>query len=230
MPRRICYSVGPEAHIYSENPSRLHGVEDVIARLQWMDGQIVRPMVEDPARLVNPGSEGDLALAERTSALYSELRRIAGYYLQQERRNHTLQATALVHEVYIRLVEQRGVRWENRNQFLGVAAQLMRRILLDYSRNHLAAKRGGNVEKVSFADAVMISKARPGDIVALDEALSRLAEIDAQKARLVELRFFGGLSIEEAAQVLEISPATVKRNWTVAKAWLARELSKAQSR
>lgn len=187
-------------------------------------------MVEDPATLANPDSGGDVALAERTSALYSELRRIAGHYLQQERRNHTLQATALVHEVYIRLVEQRGVQWDNRNQFLGIAAQLMRRILLDYSRNHQAAKRGGNVDKVSLQDAVMISKARPSDIVALDEALTRLAEIDAQKARLVELRFFGGLSIEEAAQVLEVSPATVKRNWTVAKAWLARELSIAQSR
>jgi RNA polymerase sigma-70 factor (ECF subfamily) len=208
----------------------LRGVQGAFARFKWAYGQIVNPMVEDPATLANPDSEGDVALAERTSALYSELRRIAGHYLQQERRNHTLQATALVHEVYLRLVEQRGVQWENRNQFLGIAAQLMRRILLDYSRNHQAAKRGGNVDKVSLQDAVMISKARPADIVALDEALLRLAEIDAQKARLVELRFFGGLSIEEAAQVLEISPATVKRNWTVAKAWLARELSIAQSR
>jgi RNA polymerase sigma-70 factor, ECF subfamily len=208
----------------------MRGDQGAYARFKWVYGQIVNPMVEDPATLANPDSEGDVALAERTSALYSELRRIAGHYLQQERRNHTLQATALVHEVYLRLVEQRGVRWDNRNQFLGIAAQMMRRILLDYSRNHQAAKRGGNLDKVSLQDAVMISKSRPADIVALDEALLRLAEIDAQKARLVELRFFGGLSIEEAAQVLEVSPATVKRNWTVAKAWLARELSMAQLR
>jgi RNA polymerase sigma-70 factor (ECF subfamily) len=177
-------------------------------------------------RLPNSGGDNDSALAERTSVLYSELRRIAGYYLRQERRNHTLQATALVHEVYLRLVDQRGVRWENRNQFLGIAAQLMRRILLDYSRSHQAAKRGGNADKVFLQEAAVISKTRPADVVALDEALTRLAEIDSQQAHLVELRFFGGLSIEETAGVLEVSPATVKRNWSVAKAWLARELAK----
>ena len=186
----------------------------------------MRQLPEDLARLTNPGGESDRALAERTSALYSELRRIAGYYLRQERRNHTLQATALVHEVYLRLVQQRGVQWENRNQFLGIAAQLMRRILLDYSRGHQAAKRGGNAEKVFLQEASVISKTRPADVVALDEALTRLAELDSQQAHLVELRFFGGLSIEETAGVLEVSPATVKRNWTVAKAWLARELAK----
>lgn len=186
----------------------------------------MRQQPEDIARLANPGGESDHALVERTAALYSELRRIAGYYMRQERRNHTLQATALVHEVYLRLVHQRGVQWENRNQFLGVAAQLMRRILLDYSRSHQAAKRGGNVDKVFLREAANISKTRPADVVALDEALTRLAEIDSQQARLVELRFFGGLSVEETAGVLEVSPATVKRNWTVAKAWLARELAK----
>jgi RNA polymerase sigma-70 factor (ECF subfamily) len=186
----------------------------------------VRQLPEDLERLTNPGGESERALAERTSALYSELRRIAGHYLRQERRDHTLQATALVHEVYLRLVDQRGVQWENRNQFLGIAAQLMRRILLDYSRSHRAAKRGGNAERVFLQEASVISKTRPADVVALDEALTRLAEIDSQQAHLVELRFFGGLSIEETAGVLEISPATVKRNWVVAKAWLARELAK----
>jgi RNA polymerase sigma-70 factor, ECF subfamily len=186
----------------------------------------VRQLPEGMPRLRNPTGDSDAALAERTSALYSELRRIAGYYLRQERRNHTLQATALVHEVYLRLVDQRVVQWENRNQFLGVAAQLMRRILLDYSRSHQAAKRGGNSPKVFLQEATIISKTRPADVVALDEALTRLAEIDSQQAHLVELRFFGGLSIEETAGVLGISPATVKRNWTVAKAWLARELTK----
>jgi RNA polymerase sigma factor (TIGR02999 family) len=180
----------------------------------------------DGVRLPHTGGESDPALIERTSALYSELRRIAGYYLRQERPNHTLQATALVHEVYLRLVDQRGVQWENRNQFLGIAAQLMRRILLDYSRSYQAAKRGGNAEKVFLEEAAIISKTRPADVVALDEALTRLAEIDTQQARLVELRFFGGLSVEETAGVMEVSPATVKRHWTVAKAWLARELAK----
>jgi RNA polymerase sigma factor (TIGR02999 family) len=186
----------------------------------------MRQLPEDMPRLPNSGGDSDSALAERTSVLYSELRRIAGYYLRQERRNHTLQATALVHEVYLRLVDQRGVRWENRNQFLGIAAQLMRRILLDYSRSHQAAKRGGNADRVFLQEAAVISKTRPADVVALDEALTRLAEIDSQQAHLVELRFFGGLSIEETAGVLEVSPATVKRNWSVAKAWLARELAK----
>ena len=233
---RITYSIGDSTSdllfcwspngIYSLGTWRIAVVQVVFACWQPQFGEIGRQMVEDLARLASSGSEADCALAERTSALYSELRRIAGYYLQQERRNHTLQATALVHEVYLRLVEQHGVKWENRSQFLGIAAQMMRRILLDYSRNHLAAKRGGHVEKVSLQDAVVISKTRPADIVALDEALTRLAEIDAQKAHLVELRFFGGLDIEETARVLEVSPATVKRNWVVAKAWLARELSR----
>jgi RNA polymerase sigma-70 factor, ECF subfamily len=178
------------------------------------------------ARAVNADGESDRGLAERTAALYTELRRIAGYYLRQERPNHTLQATALVHEAYLRLVHQRGVQWENRSQFLGIAAQMMRRILLDYSRSHQAAKRGGHVDKVFLQEGALISKTRPAEIVALDEALTRLAEIDSHQARLVELRFFGGLSIEETAGVLEVSPATVKRNWAVAKAWLARELAK----
>lgn len=156
--------------------------------------------------------------------LYSELRRLASYYLRRERGNHTLQATALVHEAYLRLVDQRDIQWGNRNQVMGIAAQLMRRILLDYSRSHQAAKRGGNVEKVYLQEAAIVSTARAADVVALDEALIRLAELDPQQARLVELRFFGGLSIEETADVLEVSPATVKRSWNVAKAWLAREL------
>jgi len=176
---------------------------------------------------ITPSGKG-LAPAEWTSLLYAELRRLAGYYMQQERGDHTLQATALVHEVYLRLVDQRGVQWENRNQFLGVAAQLMRRVLLDYGRSHRAAKRGGDVGKVFLQEATVLSKTVPADIVALDEALTRLAALDEQQARLVELRFFGGLSIEEAAGVLEVSPATVKRNWRVAKAWLARELVREQ--
>jgi RNA polymerase sigma-70 factor, ECF subfamily len=183
---------------------------------------------KDTRGLPSPGGDNQESLAEWMSFLYSELRRLASYYLQQERGNHTLQATALVHEAYLRLVDQREVQWENRNQVMGVAAQLMRRVLLDYSRSHQAEKRGGNVNKVYLQEAVVASDSLPADVVALDEALVRLAEFDPQQARLVELRFFGGLSIEETAGVLGISPATVKRNWNVAKARLARELRRGQ--
>jgi len=168
----------------------------------------------------------DQPVADAVAALYSELRRLASHYLRSERANHTLQATALVHEAYLRLRDQREIRWENKSQFLGVAAQLMRRILLDYSRGHQAVKRGGNATRVFLEEASIFSKARPADVICLDQALTRLGELDPQQARIVELRFFGGLSIEETAGVLEISPATVKRDWTVAKAWLARELSR----
>jgi RNA polymerase sigma-70 factor, ECF subfamily len=156
--------------------------------------------------------------------LYSELRRLAQYYLEQERPDHTLQATALVHEAYLRLAEQQEFRWQSRTQVIGIAAQMMRRILLDYSRSHESAKRGGKVNRVLLEEASLVSTERTADVIVLDEALNRLALMDAQHARVVELRFFGGLSIEETAEVLEISPATVKRDWNVAKSWLAREL------
>jgi RNA polymerase sigma factor (TIGR02999 family) len=129
-----------------------------------------------------------------------------------------------VNEAYLKLAEQKQVHWKNREQFLGVAAQLMRRILVDYSRAHSASKRGGNAEKVLLQDAAVFSPEKAANVVAVDEALTRLAELDPQQARLVELRFFGGLSLEEAAGVLRVSRTTVKRNWNMAKAWLAREL------
>jgi RNA polymerase sigma-70 factor, ECF subfamily len=199
-------------------------VPDVAGKRKWSLGE--RP--KDTRGLPSPGGDSKEALAEWMSFLYSELRRLASYYLRQERGNHTLQATALVHEAYLRLIDQKEVQWENRNQVMGVAAQLMRRVLLDYSRSHQAEKRGGNVNKVYLQEAAVASDSLPADVVALDEALVRLAEFDPQQARLVELRFFGGLSIEETAGVLGISPATVKRNWNVAKAWLARELRRGQ--
>src|SRR5271157_2029259 len=166
----------------------------------------------------------DKAAADLVVLLYSELRSLASRYLRRERSDHTLQTTALVHEAYLRLADQREVRWKNREQFLGVAAQLMRRILVDYSRGHGAKKRGKGFEKVFLEEAAGVSKGKTADVIALDEALTRLAEFDPQQAQLVELRFFGGLSIEEAAGVLGISRTTVKRNWNLAKAWLAREL------
>lgn len=164
------------------------------------------------------------ALEQLMPLLYSELRRLASYYLRRERGNHTLQATALVHEAYLRLVDQKDAQWENREQFMSVASQLMRRILVDYSRGHHAAKRGGEVGKVYLEESTIVVKGRAAEVVALDDALTRLAEVDPEQARLVELRFFGGLNIEETARVLGTSPATVKRNWSVAKAWLAREM------
>jgi RNA polymerase sigma-70 factor (ECF subfamily) len=170
------------------------------------------------------GVGSDNAVAELVVLLYSELRSLASRYLRRERSDHTLQTTALVHEAYLRLADQREVRWKNREQFLGVAAQLMRRILVDYSRGHDAQKRGKGFEKVFLEEAAGVSKGKAADVIALDEALTRLAEFDPQQARLVELRFFGGLSIEEAAGVLGVSRTTVKRNWNLSKAWLAREL------
>ena len=179
----------------------------------------------DVTRLLAEFSGGDEhALAELMPLLYSELRRLASYYLQRERSNHTLQATALVHEAYLRLVDQKEGGWANRNQFMAVASQLMRRILVDHSRRHSSAKRGGNAEKVYLEESAVVSKGRAADVVELDDALTRLGELDPEQARLVEMRFFGGLSIEETAGVLGVSPATVKRNWSVAKAWLGREL------
>ena len=165
------------------------------------------------------------ALAEIVPLLYSELRRLASSYLRRERGDHTLQATALVNEAYLRLIQQREPHWGNRDQFMGIAAQLMRRILVDYGRSHRASKRGGDADKVVLEEALVVCKQRGADVVALDDALNRLAELDPQQARIVELRFFGGLSVEQTAGALEISPATVKRKWTVAKAWLARELA-----
>jgi RNA polymerase sigma-70 factor, ECF subfamily len=166
----------------------------------------------------------DKAVAELIVLLYSELRSLASRYLRRERSDHTLQTTALVHEAYLRLANQREVRWKNREQFLGVAAQLMRRILVDYSRGHDAQKRGKGFEKIFLEEAEGVAKGKAADVIQLDEALTRFAEFDPQQAQLVELRFFGGLSIEEAAAVLGVSRTTAKRNWNLAKAWLAREL------
>jgi RNA polymerase sigma-70 factor (ECF subfamily) len=172
----------------------------------------------------------DKAVTELVVLLYSELHGLASRYLQRERSDHTLQATALVHEAYLRLANQREVHWKNKEQFLGVAAQLMRRILVDYSRGHGAKKRGKGFERVFLEEAAGVSKGKAADVVALDEALTRLAEFDLQQSQLVELRFFGGLSIEEAAGVMGVSGTTVKRNWNLAKAWLARELRRGEQK
>ena len=161
--------------------------------------------------------------------LYRELRRMAASQLRRERPNHTLQPTALVNEAYLRLVDQKNAQWQNRNHFFGVASQLMRRILVDYARAQQAAKRGAGAGTVSLDEAMIVSEESAGDVLALDETLKRLADQDPQLERIVELRVFGGLSVEEVAAALSISPATVKRHWSMAKAWLTREMRKPES-
>lgn len=171
-------------------------------------------------------SNGDReALDALLPVVYEELRKQAANYLRRERVGHTLQTTALIHEAYLKLVDQKNVHWQNRAHFFGIAAQLMRRILVDHARTKKRAKRGGSNIRVSFNEANVLAPSQNLDIVALDEALGRLSEIDEQQSRIVELRFFSGLTVEETAAVLAISPATVKRDWSMAKAWLHREIS-----
>ena len=175
--------------------------------------------------LLRDWGEGDQqALDELIPIVYRELRRLAEHYLRQERPDHTLQPTALVHEAYLRLVDQRGVAWQNPAHFFGVAAQLMRRILVDYARRRRAAKRGAAAPKITLERVAAASEGRAEDVLALDEALSRLARLDPRQARIVELRYFSGLTVDDTAEILGISPATVKREWSVARAWLSREI------
>ena len=157
--------------------------------------------------------------------VYQELKRLAVIHLSREDPNHTLQPTALVHEAYLRLVDQTHVDWRNRAHFFGVAAEMMRRILVNHALARRAAKRGGDDTRISLDDAVSFFESRDVDLVALDEALAALTQLDARQGRIVELRFFAGLSIEETAEVLAVSPATVKREWGSAKAWLHREIT-----
>ena len=170
-------------------------------------------------------NEGDATALEKLIPLvYAELRRLAQNYMARESPGHTLQATALVNEAYLRLIEQHRVRWQNRAHFFGISAQLMRRILMDYARRSHALKRGEAGLKVSLAEATEVADERGVDFLALDDALESLAEIDRRKSQIVELRFFGGLSVEETAEVMQLSPRTVLREWSLAQAWLHREL------
>lgn len=164
------------------------------------------------------------AASKLTPMVYEELRRLASRYMRHERSDHTLQATALVHEAYMKLVEQRSVDWQCRAHFFGIAAQLMRRILVDHARGHLREKRGGGQQVVPLNEAIVFSPEQSYELVKLHEALARLTKLDPRQARIVELRFFGGLTVEETAEVLGISPKTVKRDWSVAKAWLHGDL------
>jgi RNA polymerase sigma factor (TIGR02999 family) len=181
----------------------------------------------DVTQLLLAWNQGDREAVEQLiPVVYAELRRIAAGYFRHERPGHSLQATGLVHEAYLKLVDQQRVRWQNRAQFFGVAAQMMRRILVDHARTHDAAKRGGGVSPVTLVDAAGESPPQGADVIALDSALTRLATIYPEQGRLVELRFFGGLTIEETGEAMGISPATVKRQWIVARAWLLRELKR----
>jgi len=164
------------------------------------------------------------ALAELMPVVYAELRRLARGYLRREPGPHTLQTTALVHEAYLRLIDQRNVRWQNRAHFFGIAATLMRRILVEHARKHQALKRGNAESKLSLDEGIGFSKQSDMDLLALDDALTSLATIDPQKSRIVELRFFGGLTVEETAEVLNVAPITVHRAWRIIKAWLRQEM------
>jgi RNA polymerase sigma factor (TIGR02999 family) len=185
----------------------------------------MQPSPAEVTRLIGEYRRGDRAALEKLVPLvYGELRKIAARALRAEREGHTLQPTALVHEAYLRMAEQKDVQWQNRAHFLGCAAQLMRHVLVDSARARRAGKRGGGVARVTLDDAMGVADARALDLVALDDALSALASLDARQARVVELRYFGGLSIEETAEVLGVSPATVSNDWAIARTWLRREL------
>jgi RNA polymerase sigma factor (TIGR02999 family) len=172
-------------------------------------------------------SDGDRdALEMLTPLVYRELKKLAESYLRRERVGHTLQPTALAHEAYIKLIDQRNVRWRNRAHFYGIAAQAMRRILVDHARARLTEKRGSGGAVVSLDEAIDVSDERAGQLLALDDALERLAELDPQNSRVVELRYFGGMTLEETAEILGVSRATVIREWRAAKAWLYGELSR----
>ena len=181
---------------------------------------------QDVTQLLVAWRNGDLnARDELMPLVYQELHRLAHQYMSRERPGHTLQTSALVNEAFLRLADQTDVQWQNRAHFIGLAGHIMRRILVDYARSRGYVKRGGGACQVSLDEGLIPSEERSAEVVALDEALQSLARLDERKSRLVELRFFGGLTIEETAEVLGVSPGTVMRDWTLAKAWLRREMS-----
>jgi len=174
--------------------------------------------------LVAWGDGNEAALEELTPLVYQQLHRLAHHYLSHERSNHTLQTSALVNEAYLRLIDWKKVRWQNRAHFFAISAQLMRRILVDFARSRRYQKRGGGAPALALDDAALISGEKSPDLVALDEALVSLAKLDARQSQVVELRFFGGLTVDETAEVLKVSEATVRRDWSLARAWLRREM------
>lgn len=179
--------------------------------------------------LIDWGNGDKTALNKLMPLVHEELRKLAHHYMRQERAGHTLQTSALVNEAYLRLVDQPNVRWESRAHFYGIAAQAMRQILVEYARGRAAAKRGGGIRRVELDEATILMNEPAAELVALDEALKNLSALDERKSRVVELRFFGGMSVEETAEVLDIHPNTVVRDWSMAKAWLRRELEHGES-
>ncbi|HYJ88610.1 MAG TPA: sigma-70 family RNA polymerase sigma factor [Pyrinomonadaceae bacterium] len=188
------------------------------------------PPPQDVTQLLLDWSKGNQGAPDKLMPLvYDELRRVAQNYLRHERQDHTLQATALVHEAYLKLIDQTAVDWHDRAHFFGLASQMMRHILVDHARRHQAAKRGGLVQRLTLVEAVSFPDQKDFDLVALDEALTNLSQLDSQQSRIVEMRFFGGLTIEETSTALSLSVATVNREWRLAKAWLLRALTKEES-
>lgn len=182
-------------------------------------------IADDVSELLSAWSAGDESARERLMpAVYDELRRLARHHMRAERGDHTLQTTALVHEVYLRLVGQRSAEWKTRAQFFAIAATMMRRILVDHARRRASGKHGGGMIRCELDDAVAAAESRSAEVIAVDAALDQFAAIDERASRIVELRYFGGLTVDQVATALELSVATVKRDWAAAKAWLAREL------
>ena len=189
------------------------------------DDEAQKPPCGEVSGLLRAWGDGDRdALDRLTPVVYDELRRLARRYMRGERPGHSLQTTALVNEAYMRLVDYKSMQWQNRAHFFAVSSQLMRRILVDHARRH-NLKRGGGVQHVSLEETAIVDDDRPADLVALDDAMNALARIDPRKVQVVEMRVFGGLSVEETAEVLKVSPVTVMRDWSTAKAWLYRELT-----
>ena len=188
---------------------------------------MTEPSPHEITQLLQAWRDGDRSALEKlTPLVYNELHRLAKHYMAGERSDHTLQSTALVNEAYLRLIDWENAQWQNRAHFFAVSAQLMRRILVDFGRSRRQVKRGGDASQVSLDEALLVSPDRSTDLVALDDALNALAAIDPRKSQVVELRFFGGLSVEETAEVLKISSRTVQQDWAMAKVWLLREISK----
>ena len=187
---------------------------------------MTRPAPEEVSQLLQDWSNGDQAALDKVMPIvYQELHRLAHHYMRKERAGHTLQTTALVNEAYLRLADYKKMRWQSRSHFFAVAAQVMRRILVEQARNKNFAKRGGGAQRISLDETAIVSAGRSAEVIAVDEALTDLESWDPRKGKIVELRFFGGLSIEETAEVLRVSPTTVQREWRSAKAWLHRAIS-----
>jgi len=205
----------------------LPAISDPLAEAQYGNNPLHDTLRSPVTQLLVRWRSGDSdALHELMPLVYQELRRLAHSYIRRERPDHTLQSTALVHEAYVRLTGSAPPQWEDRAHFFGIAAHLMRQILVEHARSHKAGKRGGGVANLAIEDAADSRQSSNVDIVALDDALNELARIDKQQSRIVELRFFAGLSIEETARLLTVSPSTVKRDWNMARIWLFRELDR----